>query len=123
MQKQYKYEDGTELTVKMTPQQFITLRNAIGQGISLTEIKELPEKRVYVSTETGEVVEPNEEQIEKGEVVQTMDLEGTFHPDNIKISFDASKITMDMLNANLFIETLFKQHIEEGLVKEVEDEQ
>lgn len=122
--KQFKYEEGTELVLKLTPQQFLTLRNAIGQAIGLTEIKTLPEVRTYVSTKTGEPVKKVAKgQIEKGEVVQVTDPNRTFDPSNLTISYDATKITMDLLQANALLEASFKQHVEEGLAKEVVDEQ
>ena len=123
MQKQFKYEEGTELTMTLTPQQFLTIRNAVGQAIAQTEIKVLPEVRTYVSTKTGEPIKKvSKGQIEKGEVVEVTDPNKTFDPSNLKISYDAAKITMDMLQANALLEATFKQHVEEGLAKEVVEE-
>lgn len=120
MQKQFKYEEGTELNIKVTPQQFLVLRNAIGQAIGLTEIKTLPEVRTYVSTKTGEPIKKvSKGQIEKGEVIQVTDPNRTFDPNNLVVSYDANKISMDMLSANALLEVIFKEHIEQGLAKEV----
>ena len=120
MQKQFKYEENAELVLKLTPQQFLTLRNAVGQAIAQTEIKVLPEVRTYVSTKTGEPIKKvSKGQVEKGEVVEVTDPNRTFDPSNLKISYDATKITMDMLTSNALLEAFFKEHIEQGLAKEV----
>lgn len=125
MQKQFKYDENSELTIKLTPQEFIAMRNAIGQAINQCEVKTLPEVRIYVSTKTGEPIKKvSKGQIEKGEVVQVTDPNQTFALDNLKISYDATKITQDMLNSNALLERIFKQHVDEGLAKEVvENEQ
>ena len=125
MQKQFKYDENRELTVKLTPQEFITMRNAIGQAIGLCEVTTLPEVRIFVSTKKGEPIKKvSKGQIEKGEVVQVTDPNQTFALDNLKISYDATKITQDMLASNALLERIFKQHVDEGLVKEVvENEQ
>lgn len=121
--KQFKYGEDTKLNLEVTPQQFIALRNAIGQAISLTEVKTLPEVRTYVSTKTGEPVKRvSKDQIKKGEVVEVTDPTATFDAGNLKISYDATKITIDMLGSNALLEGFFKQHIEEGLATEVESE-
>lgn len=121
--KQFKYGEDTTLNLEVTPQQFIALRNAIGQAISLTEVKTLPEVRTYVSTKTGEPVKRVlKDQIKKGEVVEVTDPTATFDAENLKISYDATKITIDMLGSNALLEGFFKQHIEEGLATEVEVE-
>lgn len=121
--KQFKYGEDTTLNLEVTPQQFIALRNAIGQAISLTEIKTLPEVRTYVSTKTGEPIKRvSKDQIKKGEVVEVTDPTATFDAGNLQISYDATKITIDMLGSNALLEGFFKQHIEEGLATEVEVE-
>lgn len=120
MQKQFKYDENSELTIKLTPQEFIAMRNAIGQAINQCEVKTLPEVRIYVSTKTGEPIKKvSKGQIEKGEVVQVTDPNQTFALDNLKISYDATKITRDMLDSNALLERIFKQHVDEGLAKEV----
>lgn len=121
--KQFKYGEDTTLNLEVTPQQFIALRNAIGQAISLTEVKTLPEVRTYVSAKTGEPIKRvSKDQIKKGEVVEVTDPTATFDAENLKISYDATKITIDMLGSNALLEGFFKQHIKEGLATEVEVE-
>lgn len=118
--KQFKYEENTELSLKLTPQEFISLRNAIGQSINLCEIKSLPEVRIYISAKTGEPVKKvSKDQISKGEVIEVTDPTKTFDIDNLKISYDGNKITLDMLSSNALLERAFKEHIDQGLAKEV----
>ncbi len=121
--KQYKYENGQTLTLEIKAEDFIAIRTAIGQAIDLGTTKTLPEKQSYVSVRTGEVVKkPAKGQVEKGEVVLVQDMNATFDQSNLQISYDATKVTVQMLHSNMVLETLFKQHVEQGIAKEVENE-
>lgn len=119
--KQFKYEENEKLNIELTPAQFLTLRNALGQAMSFAEIRILPEKKVYVSTATGAIVKkPAKGQVENGQVILTTDPESTFNPENLQVQYDANKVTIDMLNATLLVESIFKSHVDQGLAKEVE---
>lgn len=116
---QYTYTEDSK--IELTGKQFETIMIALQNGIDATIVREYPEKRMFVNTATSkEVKNPTTEQLINGEVIQQIDLEGTFAEPTVSFN---DKITSHMIDANLLAGFLHQEHIKNGVAILNEDNQ
>lgn len=118
----FNYGYTGEEVMEITSYEFQILKIAIEQAIRNTEEIKFPKKYFWVSTKTDkEIKNPSKKDIESGNVKKMFDRDATFSQNNMVETFDASKLTRDMLEAQEIILQLHARNVEEGIAKSREE--
>ena len=116
---EYSYTGDELVTIKA--KELNLLKIAVEQGIENATIRVFEEKTEWLD-EQGEVVEnPSKEEIAFGKVRQITDVKGTFNPSNLKISYDPTKLTQEMLLAQELLLDVHLRNIKEGIAKPIKE--
>jgi hypothetical protein len=108
-------------TVTISSQEYILMKVAIEQSLSLLSNVSYPEVKGYVNVNDGTIVDkPTDKQVKNREVVYTVIPERTFSPQNRLVSYDG-KVTEEILGARELIMIIHQRNIESGITSNVED--
>lgn len=111
---------GTE-KFELTSSEFMLFKVALEQGLRLTEVVTYPQVFEYVDQEGNVVKNPSEEDLITGKVNKAPNTQKTFSDENLNITYDANKITKEMLMAQELLMEIHFRNIESGVAKSVEE--
>ena len=118
--QQYGYTG--EEKFEISSGEFQMLRLALEKGLQNGTKLEAQEVIVYLDAQTGEKVEnPSREDIEMGKITLVTDKQATFAPENIKFSYDMTKISREMLLAQEILADIHLRNVESGVAKHVDE--
>jgi len=111
---------GTE-KFEITSSEFMLFKMALEQGLRLTEVVTYPQVFEYVDQEGKVVKSPSEEDLITGKVNKVPNTEKTFSDENLTVTYNADKITKEMLMAQELLMDLHFRNIESGVAKSIEE--
>lgn len=118
----FNYGYSGDEKIEISAEEFQIMKYALEQGMMNTETAKYPKQYFYVSAKTGkEVKNPSQKDIQEGNVSKMFSAEATFSPENLVQSFDADKITREMLVAKEIILSIHARNVEQGVAKSKEE--
>ena len=117
---EYGYAGDEQVTI--SAKEFMILKSAVDAGIASLQRVEYPEVIMYLDAESGDRVEnPSDEDLATGKVILSTDKEATFSNRNAKISYDAMKLTPEMLYAQEIVVDVHARNVRDGIAKPQEE--
>lgn len=105
-----------EEVITISAREFIALKNAVEGGINATIETFMPEVLEYVSTETSKTVEkPSPEDIASGKVVLVSNRRATFSQENVRLQYNTSKITREMVQGQELVLDIHDRNVNNGV--------
>ena len=114
----FEYGYAGDEMIEITAKEFMILKSAVESGLDAVRTVEYPEVVMYINRETGdEVKSPSDEDLMLGKVIQSTDKAKTFSGENAKTSYDASKLTPEMLYAVELSVDIHARNVKNGVAK------
>ncbi len=116
---EYSYTGEELVTIKT--KELNLLKVAIEQAIENATIRVFDEKTEWLDSEGNPVENPSKEDIAFGKVRQITNIKETFNPSNLRISYDPTKLTQEMLLAQELLLDFHMRNIKEGIAKPISE--
>ena len=116
---EYSYTGEELVTIKA--KELNLLKVAVEQGIENATIRVFEERTEWLDAEGNTVENPSKEDIAYGKVRQITNIGETFNPSNLKISYDPTKLTQEMLMAQELLLDIHLRNITEGVAKPINE--
>lgn len=104
--------------IEISVDEYYLLKIVVEQFLQTTMTGEYPKKYDFINTKNGkEVKNPQEKDLETGLVKKVFSKNKTFHPENLLESFDATKLTKELIDAQIVLTDIHLRNVEKGVAK------
>ena len=116
---EYSYTGEELVTIKA--KELNLLKVAVEQAIENATVRMFDEKTDWLDEEGNVVENPSKEEIAFGKVRQITNIKETFNQGNIRVSYDPTKLTQEMLLAQELLLDVHLRNIKEGIAKPIKE--